>query len=144
MGWTCSWSSRPATESLRRVSAISQAGRSWCPTRPQLELFRRAALAVTHAGLNTTLDALSTGLPMVAIPVTNEQPGIAARIAWVGSGETVMLSRVTPRRLHSLISRVLSDPSYAAAARRVRDAIQAAAGALGAADMIEQGLGLRT
>jgi zeaxanthin glucosyltransferase len=114
------------------------------PYAPQLELLRRAALAVTHAGLNTTLDALSTGLPMVAIPVTNEQPGIAARIAWVGSGETVMLSRVTPRRLHSLISRVLSDPSYAAAARRVRDAIQAAAGALGAADMIEQGLGLRT
>jgi len=112
------------------------------PYAPQLELLRRAALAVTHAGLNTTLDALSNGLPMVAIPVTNEQPGIAARIAWVGAGEVVMLSRLTPRRLRSLISWVLSNPSYTAAAQRVRDAIQSAAGASGAAEMIEQSLGL--
>jgi MGT family glycosyltransferase len=33
------------------------------PYAPQLELLRRAALAVTHAGLNTVLDALSAGVP---------------------------------------------------------------------------------
>jgi zeaxanthin glucosyltransferase len=114
------------------------------PYAPQLELLHRAALAVTHAGLNTTLDALSSGIPMVAIPVTNEQPGIAARIAWLGAGETLMLSRATPKRLRSVISRVLSDPSYAAAARRIRDSIQVGGGAPRAAEMIEQSLGLGT
>ncbi len=113
------------------------------PYAPQLEMLRRAVVAVTHAGLNTSLDALSSGLPMVAIPVANEQPGIAARIAWIGAGESVTLSRATPSRLRSLISRVLSAPSYTAAAQRVRDSIQVGGGAPRAAEMIEQRLGPR-
>lgn len=114
------------------------------PYAPQLELLRRAVIAVTHAGLNTSLDALSTGVPMVAIPVTNEQPGIAARVAWVGAGETITLARATPRRLRALVSRVLADPSYTAAARRVRDAIQVGGGAPRAAEIIEQSWGRGT
>jgi len=43
---------------------------------PQLELLKRAALCITHAGLNTALECLSNGLPMVAIPITNDQPGL--------------------------------------------------------------------
>jgi len=38
---------------------------------PQLELVKRATLVITHAGLNTALECLSAGVPMVAIPVGN-------------------------------------------------------------------------
>ncbi len=48
---------------------------------PQLELLKQATLMVTHAGMNTTMECLKNGVPMVAIPVTNDQPGVAARIA---------------------------------------------------------------
>lgn len=109
---------------------------------PQLDLLRQAALAVTHAGLNTVLEALSTGLPMVAIPVTNDQPGIAARVAWVGAGEAIPHKDVTLQSLRAAVIRVRSNPSYRAAAERVRDAIQAAGGAPRAAELIEQRLGL--
>ena len=37
------------------------------PFAPQLELLRRAALTITHAGLNTALESLAQGVPMVAI-----------------------------------------------------------------------------
>jgi hypothetical protein len=37
---------------------------------PQLELMRRSALAISHGGLNTVLEALSCGVPQVVIPVT--------------------------------------------------------------------------
>ena len=37
-------------------------------TSPQIELLKRAALCITHAGLNTALEALAQGVPMVAIP----------------------------------------------------------------------------
>lgn len=40
---------------------------------PQLELLQRATLAITHAGMNTTLESLSNGVPMVAIPVANDR-----------------------------------------------------------------------
>ena len=35
---------------------------------PQIELLKRAAVCITHAGLNTALEALAQGVPMVAIP----------------------------------------------------------------------------
>jgi MGT family glycosyltransferase len=51
---------------------------------PQIELLKRAALCITHAGLNTTLEALAEGVPMVAIPIGYDQPGVASRIAYHG------------------------------------------------------------
>ena len=41
------------------------------PFAPQLELLGRAALTITHAGLNTALESLAQGVPMVAIPITD-------------------------------------------------------------------------
>lgn len=111
---------------------------------PQLDLLRRSTLAVTHAGLNTVLETLSTGLPMVAIPVTNDQPGIAARIAWIGAGEAIPNKNVTLQALRAAVVRVRSNPSYRAAAERVRDAINTGGGAPRAAELIEHALGLRT
>ncbi|WP_165252337.1 glycosyltransferase [Paludisphaera soli] len=108
---------------------------------PQLELLGRAALAVTHAGLNTVLDALSVGVPMVAVPVTNEQPGTAARVAWVGAGESLPpLGRLTPEAMRAAISRVLRDPSYRQAARRIQSSIREGGGAPRAAELIETAL----
>ncbi len=109
---------------------------------PQLDLLRRSAAAVTHAGLNTVLDALATGIPIVAIPITNEQPGTAARVAWVGAGKAITYKHLTPQTLRAAVVHVLSDPSYRAAAERVRNSIQAGGGAPRAAEMIEQNLGL--
>ena len=37
---------------------------------PQLALLDRCAVLITHAGLNTTLEAISRGVPMVAMPRT--------------------------------------------------------------------------
>ena len=109
---------------------------------PQRELLRRSVMAVTHAGLNTVLDALATGIPLVALPITNEQPGIAARVAWIGAGETIPNKQVPPRALRAAVIRVQTNPVYRAAAERVRDVIQASGGAPRAAELIEQSLGL--
>jgi zeaxanthin glucosyltransferase len=79
---------------------------------PQIELLKRAALCITHAGLNTTLESLAQGVPMVAIPIGYDQPGIAARIAHHGTGEFIEVDELTTDRLRVLIERVLQDPSY--------------------------------
>ena len=41
---------------------------------PQLELLEKATLVITHAGLNTVLEALSQGVPMVAIRSPTTSP----------------------------------------------------------------------
>lgn len=63
---------------------------------PQIELLKRSALCITHGGLNTTLEDLAQGVPLVAIPVTNDQPGVAARIAPIKkTGTFVPLKQLT-------------------------------------------------
>jgi MGT family glycosyltransferase len=79
---------------------------------PQIELLKRAALCITHAGLNTALEALAQGVPIVAIPIAYDQPGVAARIAHHGTGEFIEVDERTTDRLRGLIEKVLQDPSY--------------------------------
>jgi MGT family glycosyltransferase len=105
---------------------------------PQLELLQKASLTITHAGLNTTLESLSNGVPMVAIPITNDQPGVGARIAWTGTGEVVPLARLSVPTLRAAIQRVLTEESYTNNASRLQDAIARAGGVHRAADIVEQ------
>jgi zeaxanthin glucosyltransferase len=105
---------------------------------PQLELLQRATLTITHAGMNTTLESLSNGVPMVAIPIANDQPGVAARIAWTGTGEVVPLKRLNVSKLRSALKRVLTEDSYKKNALRLQAAIKRAGGVKKAADIVEQ------
>jgi MGT family glycosyltransferase len=105
---------------------------------PQLELLQEATLMITHAGMNTTMECLKNGVPMVAIPIANDQPGVAARIAWTGAGEFVPLSRLNVSRLRTAIQRVLTQDSYKQNALRLQQAMQKAGGVSRAADIIEQ------
>jgi MGT family glycosyltransferase len=105
---------------------------------PQIELLKRAALCITHAGLNTTLESLARGVPMVAIPIGYDQPGTAARIAHHGTGEFIEVDELTTDRLRGLIEKVLQDPSYRERAEYFQKVISETRGLDLAAVIIEQ------
>ncbi|WP_373526102.1 glycosyltransferase [Nostoc sp.] len=105
---------------------------------PQLELLKKASLTITHAGLNTTLESLANRVPMVAIPITNDQPGVAARLAWTGAGEVVPLAKLNVSNLRNAIKRVLKEDSYKQNAVRLQEAINRGGGVSRAADIVEQ------
>lgn len=104
---------------------------------PQLELLKRAALTITHAGTNTVLESLANGVPMVAIPIANDQPGTAARIVWAGVGEMLPISRLTVASLRSVIHKVFTQDSYKFQVLRLQSAIQNSGGVQQAANSIE-------
>lgn len=81
---------------------------------------------------------------MVAIPIANDQPGVAARIAHVGVGERVTLKQLSSGRLRRAIQQVLQQPSYRQNAQAFQQAIAATPGPLQAADIVEQALTSRT
>jgi zeaxanthin glucosyltransferase len=105
---------------------------------PQIELLKRSSLCITHAGLNTTLESLAQGVPMVAIPIGYDQPGVARRIAHHGVGEFVELEDLTVRRLSELIQEVRMNPSYRDRARYFQEAIANTRGLDMAAEIIEK------
>ena len=105
---------------------------------PQLELLPKAALTITHAGMNTVLESLSNGVPMVAIPITNDQPAVAARIAWTQTGKVVPLEEVSVENIRRAIEQVLRKDSYKNNALKLQESIKQAGGASRAADIIEQ------
>ena len=104
---------------------------------PQLEVLKRASLTITHAGLNTVLESLTQGVPIVAIPIANDQPGVAARIVWAGVGEMISISQLTVISLQSVIHQVLTQDSYKLQALRLQSAIQNSGGVNQAANIIE-------
>lgn len=86
---------------------------------PQDELLKQASLMVTHAGLNTTLDALSHGVPLVAIPITDDQPGVAARVRWRGVGTVLPFRDLSEACLKEKIEEVITRPCYREAAKEI-------------------------
>jgi zeaxanthin glucosyltransferase len=79
---------------------------------PQLELLKQTSACITHAGLNTVLESLAQGVPQVAIPVTFDQPGVAARIAHKQTGVVTSLDKLTTDHLSTLLNEVLNDSTY--------------------------------
>jgi zeaxanthin glucosyltransferase len=105
----------------------------------QEEAVRRADVVVTHGGLNTALDALAAGTPMLVIPLAFDQPGVAARVRHLGAGEVVS-SRPCAATLAQALGRLLSDKGFGERAGSLKHEFVAAGGAARAASVIEQAL----
>ncbi|MBV9878378.1 MAG: glycosyl transferase [Verrucomicrobia bacterium] len=113
------------------------------PRAPQLELLKLASVCITHAGLNTVLESLAQGVPQVAIPVTFDQPGVAARIAYRKTGVVTSLDKLTPDHLSELLDEVLINPAYRTNAKSLQRKIIEANGLAVAADIVEEALGIK-
>jgi zeaxanthin glucosyltransferase len=107
---------------------------------PQLALLDKAAVLITHAGMNSTLEAIGRGVPMVALPYAIDQPGIATRIERAGVGLQGSFRRCRPAELRRLVERVLTEESFRHRAKELRQAMLAAGGARRAAAIAEQAL----
>jgi UDP:flavonoid glycosyltransferase YjiC (YdhE family) len=78
--------------------------------------------------LNTVLESLTQGVPQVAIPVTFDQPGVAARIADKQTGVVTSLDKLTADHLATLLDQVRTGPTYRDNAGKLQKAIAEANG----------------
>lgn len=79
---------------------------------PQLDILSRARVFVTHAGMNSTMESLYYGVPMVAVPQTQEQVVTARRIAEMGLVIALEKEAVNVATLRDAIERVANDPAF--------------------------------
>lgn len=108
---------------------------------PQLDLLKRAAVCITHGGMNTVMESLSCGVPMVTVPITNDQPAIAARVRRSGAGEVILPRHLTPGRMRGAVQRVLGLPVYRRRAHELQISIERAGGVDRAVEIVEAAIG---
>lgn len=105
---------------------------------PQLQVLERAALFVTHGGMNSVNEAMRAGVPALVVPQGADQPLVARRVVELGAGLALRTQDATVETVHALARRLLEEPRFRVAAAAQRAAQEEAGGALRAADELER------
>jgi MGT family glycosyltransferase len=79
---------------------------------PQRELLGRCRAVVCHAGSGTIVDALSLGIPIVALPLGADQPDNADRCEALGAGVTLDPITATIDQIADATNAVLHDSLF--------------------------------
>lgn len=82
-------------------------------------LLPKVDVMVTNGGYGGVQYAITHGVPLVVAPEREDKPDVAARVAWSGIGLNLKTGRPTADTVARAVTRVLGDPSYRGAARRL-------------------------
>lgn len=121
-----------------QAKRLQAAGATWVTGfTSQPQVLRQADAVISHAGLNTVMDALVAGTPILALPIAFDQPGVAARVQHAGIG----LHSWHRSRWQTLAHRLdilLTEDDFKARLEVLDKELQLAGGAQRAAAIIEQ------
>ncbi|MBB5873564.1 MGT family glycosyltransferase [Allocatelliglobosispora scoriae] len=105
----------------------------------QLDVLAHATAMVCHAGMGGIMEAMSFGLPVLAVPQTLEQEANALRVEQLGLGARLTSSdQLDPGTLKTAVEVMVKDPAIADGVAAMRSAVTATGGAPTAADTIER------
>jgi MGT family glycosyltransferase len=106
------------------------------PYVPQLEVLPRVRVFLTHCGMNSTMESLYYGVPMVAVPQMFEQAMTARRITEMGLGVTLEKEMITPATLRQTVAHVANDPAIRQRVQNMQQITRSAGGYQRAAEAI--------
>jgi MGT family glycosyltransferase len=124
--------------------ALRRVGATWvCAFAPQQEALARADAVVSHAGLNTVLDAVAARTPILALPIAFDQPGAASRILHAGVGLRASPRLAGAATIERQLRRLLHEPRFHERLDVLGADLAQAGGTPRAADIVEAALRLR-
>jgi demethyllactenocin mycarosyltransferase len=106
------------------------------PHVPQLTVLAEADIFVTQGGLNSTMESLFYGVPMIVIPHTREQRLTARRIRDLGLGVVLERNELTDELLRATAREVVADRPLRDRVRHMQQRTREAGGAQFAADIL--------
>jgi MGT family glycosyltransferase len=77
---------------------------------PQLEVLQKSQAFVSHGGMNSIMESLYYGMPLVVLPQTPEQKMNARRIIELGLGAAFDLNNLTAESLREAVREISSHP----------------------------------
>lgn len=102
----------------------------------QIAVLQQADVFVSHCGMNSVSESFYFGVPLVMLPQTTEQRGVAERVLQLGAG--IKLGKSDANSILGAINKIFADSSYAQNAAVISESFQRCSGAKGAADKIMQ------
>lgn len=108
------------------------------PRVPQLAVLQHSRVFVTHGGMNSVMEALFYGVPLVVIPHMLEQSITAQRVEELGLGVALERNAVTVDHLQETVWRVASEQPIRTRVQHMREIIRQSGGARSAAEAILQ------
>jgi UDP:flavonoid glycosyltransferase YjiC (YdhE family) len=91
---------------------------------PQGAVLPVCRAVVSHAGAGTMLGALCHGLPQLCLPQGTDQPFNTAALLPTGAALALQPEEITADAVAAALGRLLEDPSFGAAANRLRTEIE--------------------
>ncbi|GAA2793796.1 macrolide family glycosyltransferase [Saccharopolyspora taberi] len=104
---------------------------------PQPAVLRRADAFLSHTGMNSTMEALYFGVPVVAVPQMPEQALNAGRLEELGLGRKLVTEEVTAELLRSAVDEVAHDEGIRARLADMKAELRRCGGAPAGADALE-------
>src|SRR5258708_34017897 len=87
-------------------------------------VMKEVSVVISQGGHGTVTRSLVNGLPQLILPMARDQAGNAARVVAKGAG-LLLPPTASEAEIAATINRLITDPQFKAAARRVGDAINA-------------------
>lgn len=106
------WAEFPSIPEYPNALVIGHADHDW--------LFQKASVVIHHGGAGTTASVLYSGKPQIVVPHIGDQNFFGKEVERLEVGVRCP-KKQWPVKLHSVVEKVLSDPSYA---KRALDAQQ--------------------
>ena len=102
----------------------------------QIAVLEKADVFVSHCGMNSVSESLYVSVPLVMLPQTSEQKGVAERVSQLGAG--IKLDKSDGTLVFHAINKIFSDGTYKENAKKIAESFKNSSGAKGAADKIIQ------
>ena len=102
----------------------------------QISVLKKADVFISHCGMNSVNESLYFGVPLIMLPQTSEQSGVAERVSQLGAG--IRLHKPDADAIRNAVEKIFADGSYKQNACKISDGFQKCSGARGAADKILQ------
>lgn len=102
----------------------------------QIAVLKQADVFISHCGMNSVNESLYFGVPLIMLPQTSEQGGVAERVLQLEAG--IKLTKTDAASILNTVKSVLDDPSYKQNAEAIANGFKRCSGAVGAADKIMQ------
>lgn len=100
----------------------------------QIAVLQCADLFFSHCGMNSVSESLYFGVPLVMLPQTSEQWGVARRVQQLNAG--ILLKKTDVSSIAAAAEEILSQSVYRQNANRISQSFHSSPGAAGAADKV--------